>query len=63
MHQMGRADPQQAALSALEDEELAARTVARLLITAANVGVETVARRVHGGSRRAAFPFVPSVGR
>jgi len=54
----GSADRGQAVVDALEDEELAGRTGARLLITAANGAVETVARRVHGGSRRAAFPFV-----
>jgi len=58
MHQTGSADPAPAALSALKDEELAVRTGATLLITAANGEVEAVARRVHGASRRARFPFV-----
>ena len=47
------------ALLAVEDEELASHSLARLLITATTQhGVETLARRVHGAGPRAHFPFV-----
>jgi DNA-binding NtrC family response regulator len=42
-----------------EDEDVAGRSAARLLITASTQrGVETLARRIHGAGRRAQFPFV-----
>jgi len=65
MHMMGIADPQQAvALPALEDEEMAGRSTARLLITASVQGVaETLARRIHGASLRAGLPFVRTFAR
>ena len=47
------------ALTALEDEDVAARSVAKLLISGASRrGVEAVARRIHGGGRRAQLPFL-----
>jgi DNA-binding NtrC family response regulator len=47
------------ALDPVEDEQLASRSAARLLITAAtHRGLEIVARRVHGAGRRAQFPFI-----
>jgi DNA-binding NtrC family response regulator len=59
MHQIGNTNPYDApVLLDLEDEELASRTDATLLITAANGGGETVARRIHGASLRADFPFL-----
>jgi DNA-binding NtrC family response regulator len=48
-----------AALDTVEDEHLASRSAARLLITAAtHRGLEMVARRVHGAGLRAQFPFI-----
>ena len=47
------------ALLATEDATVAARSPARLLITASNQrGVEIVARRIHGDGPRARFPFL-----
>ena len=47
------------ALLAVEDEDVACRSSARLLITAATQhGVETLAHRVHATGPRAQFPFV-----
>jgi two-component system, NtrC family, response regulator PilR len=44
---------------AVEDEEVASRSPARLLITAStHQGVEALARRVHGSGPRAQSPFV-----
>jgi DNA-binding NtrC family response regulator len=44
---------------AVEDEDAAGRSSARLLITASTPrGVETIARRIHGIGPRAQFPFV-----
>lgn len=46
-------------VTATPDEVVAARSPARLLITAATPpAVEMIARRVHAASMRAAFPFV-----
>jgi DNA-binding NtrC family response regulator len=60
MHQLGTAVRNDAvALLAVEDEDVARRSSARLLITAATQhGVETLARRVHATGPRAQFPFV-----
>jgi len=42
-----------------EDEEMASRSAARLLITASARGrTEALAQRIHGVSSRAGFPFV-----
>jgi DNA-binding NtrC family response regulator len=47
------------ALLAVEDEDVASRSPARLLMTASTQqGVETLARRVHRAGPRAQFPFV-----
>jgi DNA-binding NtrC family response regulator len=47
------------ALHAVEDEELATASSAKLLITApTEQAVETLARRIHGAGARAQFPFV-----
>ena len=47
------------ALGSVKDEETAARSDAKLLITAsASVIVEALARRIHAGGVRAALPFV-----
>jgi DNA-binding NtrC family response regulator len=60
MHNSGIAERGDAvALLAVEDEDVANRSPARLLITAATQqGVETLARRIHGAGPRAQFPFV-----
>ena len=60
MQQLGTAVRDKAvALLAVEDEDVASRSPARLLITAATQhGVETLARRVHATGPRAQFPFV-----
>jgi two-component system, response regulator FlrC len=60
MHNPGIAERVDAvALLAVEDEELAIQSPARLLITAPTEhGVETLARRIHGAGPRARFPFV-----
>jgi DNA-binding NtrC family response regulator len=61
MHTGGTALPQDAiaSLAALDDEELAARSAARLLITAdTSREAEALARRLHTASVRAGFPFV-----
>lgn len=51
------------AVPPVEDEELASRSMARLLITASTQReVETLARRVHGGGPRSEFPFVHVCG-
>jgi DNA-binding NtrC family response regulator len=47
------------ALRAVEDEDLASRSAARLLISAPTQhGVETLARRVHETGPRVQFPFL-----
>ena len=47
------------ALPAIEDEDAASRSAARLLITSSTrAGVESAARRVHLAGSRAALPFV-----
>jgi Transcriptional regulator containing PAS, AAA-type ATPase, and DNA-binding domains len=47
------------AVLAVEDEDVARRSPARLLITAATQhGVETLAQRVHATGPRAQFPFI-----
>jgi DNA-binding NtrC family response regulator len=60
MHNVGTAEPGNAlALLAAEDEDVAGRSNARLLITAATQrGVEALARRIHGAGLRVEFPFV-----
>jgi DNA-binding NtrC family response regulator len=60
MHNLATAERLDAlALLAVEDEELAKQSPARLLITAPTQhGVETLARRIHGAGPRAQFPFV-----
>ena len=60
MHRLGTAARNNAvALRAVEDEDVARRSPARLLITAATEhGVESLARRVHATGPRAQFPFV-----
>ena len=60
MHHLETAERGDAvALLAVEDEELANQSPARLLITApTQQGVETLARRIHGAGPRAQFPFV-----
>jgi DNA-binding NtrC family response regulator len=60
MHNLGAAERVDlVALLAVEDEELANRSPARLLITApTEQGVETLARRIHGAGPRAQLPFV-----
>jgi DNA-binding NtrC family response regulator len=60
MHYVGTAERVDAlALLAIENEELANQSPARLLITApTQQGVETLARRIHGAGPRARFPFV-----
>jgi DNA-binding NtrC family response regulator len=60
MHLDASAQPQNPlALLASEDEDLAGRSAARLLITApAPEAVESLARRIHGASSRAGCPFV-----
>jgi DNA-binding NtrC family response regulator len=47
------------ALGAVDDERVAAHSVARLLITGpSRRGVETFARRIHGAGPHAPFPFL-----
>ena len=60
MHNLGTAERVDAlALLAVENEELANQSPARLLITApTQQGVENLARRIHGAGHRAQFPFV-----
>ena len=60
MHNVGTAERDHAvALLAVEDEDVASRFSARLLITApTQQGVETLARRVHETGPRGQFPFV-----
>jgi DNA-binding NtrC family response regulator len=60
MHSIGTAERDHAlALFAIEAANGASRSPARLLITASSQqGVETLARRIHGGGPRAQFPFV-----
>jgi DNA-binding NtrC family response regulator len=60
IHNVGTAERVDAvAVLAVEDEELANQSRARLLITAPTEhGVETLARRIHGAGPRAQFPFV-----
>lgn len=60
MHSGGTTERNNAvALPGVEDEEVASRSLARLLITASTQqGVETLARRIHGAGPRAQFPFV-----
>jgi DNA-binding NtrC family response regulator len=60
MHNVRTAESSYAlALLAVEDEDAAGRSDATLLITAATQReVEALARRVHGASLRAEFPFV-----
>ena len=60
MHSLGTAERGDAvALLAVEDEDVANQSPARLLITApTQQGVETLARRIHGAGPRARFPFV-----
>jgi DNA-binding NtrC family response regulator len=60
MHHLGTAERVDAlALLAVENEELANQSPARLLITApTQQGVETLARRIHDAGPRARFPFV-----
>jgi transcriptional regulator of aromatic amino acid metabolism len=65
MHNVGTAERDHAvALLAVEDEDPASRSPARLLITASTQqGVETLARRVHEAGPRAQFPFVHTCAR
>ena len=60
MHSVGTAERDNAvAWLAFEDEDVASRSRARLLVTAPTQhGVETLARRVHETGPRAQFPFV-----
>ena len=59
MHLHVSAQPKPVALLASDDEDLAARSTARVLITASTrARVETLARRIHAASFRAGFPFV-----
>jgi DNA-binding NtrC family response regulator len=60
MHNVGTPERDRAvALLAVEDEDVASRSPARLLITAqTQQRVETLARRVHETGPRAPFPFV-----
>lgn len=64
MHNVGTAERDHAvALLAVEDEDVASRFPARLLITApTQQGVESLARRVHETGPRAHFPFVHTWG-
>jgi DNA-binding NtrC family response regulator len=58
MHRVRTADRHNAVAPAAEDEDVAGRSSARLLITASTPrGVETIARRIHGVGPRAPFPF------
>jgi DNA-binding NtrC family response regulator len=60
MHSIRTADRHNAGVRpAVQDEDAAGRSSARLLITASTPrGVETIARRIHGIGPRAQFPFV-----
>jgi len=60
MHNLGTAERVDAlTLLAVEDEDVANRSAARLLITApTQQGVENLARRIHAAGPRARFPFV-----
>jgi DNA-binding NtrC family response regulator len=60
MHDLETAERRDAVASlAVEDEDVANQSPARLLITApTQQGVENLARRIHGAGRRARFPFV-----
>ena len=60
MHSVGTARPHSAVtLLTADDEDVAGRSAARLLITdSTQRGVETLARRIHGAGLRAEFPFV-----
>ena len=59
MHRVGTDEPQSATLLAVQDEEAAIQSAARLLITAPTQrGVEALARRIHGAGLRAELPFV-----
>src|SRR5688572_17081444 len=60
MHSVGTAERDNAvAWLAFEDEDVASRSGARLLLTApTQQRVETLARRVHETGPRAQFPFV-----
>jgi DNA-binding NtrC family response regulator len=60
MHTVGTALPRNArALLALDDDDMAGRSAASLLITAhAPREAEDVARRLHSASMRAEFPFL-----
>jgi DNA-binding NtrC family response regulator len=60
MHKAVIGDPHEAVpWLAVDDEELAGRSAAKLLITASTrEGVERLARRVHRAGLRAGFPFV-----
>jgi len=60
MHHAGTPEPLRALVwPAVADEDVAADSAARLLITGATQrGVEALARRIHDAGRRAQFPFV-----
>jgi two-component system nitrogen regulation response regulator NtrX len=60
MHNLGSAEWHDAVvLGHVEDEHVASRSAARVLITAAtHRGLEMLARRVHGAGPRAQFPFI-----
>ena len=60
MHSVGTTEPQKTvSLPAVEDEDVASRSAARLLITSSTrAGVESLARRVHLAGLRAELPFV-----
>jgi DNA-binding NtrC family response regulator len=60
MHRVGADESHSAlAFAADEDEDVASRSAARLLITASTQeDVEGLARRIHGAGRRAELPFV-----
>ena len=64
MHNLWTAEGDYAvALLAVEDEDVASRSPARVLITAPTQhGVEALARRVHEAGPRARFPFVYTCG-
>jgi DNA-binding NtrC family response regulator len=60
MHRVGiPARTEVLAPTTVEDEDVAAHSASRLLISGASrQGVETLARRIHGAGRRAPFPFL-----
>ena len=60
MHGVGTDEPQSAVtFLAVDDEDAASRTAARLLITAPTQrDVETLARRIHAAGLRAELPFI-----